>query len=273
MTMSNVLDATAENFAELVVKGSASRHILVDFWAPWCNPCQQLKPMLEALTSEYDFTLVKVNTEEQQEIAAQMGIRGIPDVRLYKDGVEVDRFSGALPEPELRAFLERYLPSALDAQLEAAVALVAAGDDAAATNAFNQLLVANPESGKVKLAAAQFLIQCGKSDDAMTVLRTIKMGDAEHDTAQTLLAMGELNQACAKLGDSEGLDRLYAEAACAAVAEEYEKAFDTLLQIVLKDKAYNDGAARKAMVLLFDAIGRASPLVQTYQRRLAMYLN
>lgn len=271
--MSNIFDATAENFAELVIKASASRYILVDFWAPWCNPCQQLKPMLEALTGEYDFALVKVNTEEQQAIAAQLGIRGIPDVRLYKDGMEVDRFSGALPESEVRAFLEKHLPSALDGELEAVVALIAAGDDEAATAAFNQLLAANPQSGKVKLAAAQFLIQGGKSDEAMTVLRSITLGDAEYDTAQTLLAMGELHQACGKLSVSEGLDKLYAEAACAAVAEEYERAFETFLQIILKDKGYNDGAARKAMVLLFDALGRANPLVQTYTRRLAMYLN
>ncbi len=271
--MSNIFDATAENFAELVIKGSASRYILVDFWAPWCNPCQQLKPMLEALTAEYDFTLVKVNTEEEQEIAAQLGIRGIPDVRLYKDGVEVDRFSGALPEGEVRAFLEKHLPSALDGEIEAAMMLAANGDEERATAAFNQLLAANPESSKLKLAAAKFLIQSDKGDDAMTVLRTIKPGDAEYEAAQAMLAMGELHQACGRLEGSEGLDRLYAEAACAAVAGEYEKAFDTLLQIILKEKGYNDGAARKAMVTLFDALGRDNPLVQTYTRRLAMYLN
>lgn len=271
--MSNTFEATAENFAELVIKGSASRYILVDFWAPWCNPCQQLKPMLEALTAEYDFTLVKVDTQQEQELAAQLGIRGIPDVRLFKDGEVIDSFTGALPEGELRAFLERHLPSALDGQLEEVLALVAAGDDEGATAAFNKLLAANPESGKVKLAAAQFLIQCGKGGDGMTVLRSIKLSDAEYDAAQSLLAMGELNEACGNLESVDGLDRLYAEAACAAVAGEYEKSFDTFLQIILKDKSYNDGAARKAMITLFDALGRESTLVQTYTRRLAMYLN
>lgn len=271
--MSNIFDASAENFAELVHAGSAGRHVLVDFWAPWCNPCQQLKPMLEALTAEYDFTLVKVNTEEEQALAAQLGIRGIPDVRLYLDGVEVDRFSGALPEGEVRAFLEKHLPSQLDAQLEEAMALAAAGNGAGASAAFNALLAANPDSGKVKLATAKFLIAAGKGDDAITVLRAIKPGDAEYDSARAMLALGELHQACGKLETTEGLDRLYAEAACAALAEEYEKAFDTFLQIILKDKTYNDGAARKAMVTLFDALGRNTPLVQTYTRRLAMYLN
>lgn len=271
--MNRIFDATAENFAELVIKGSASNYVLVDFWAPWCNPCQQLKPMLEALTAEYDFTLVKVNTEEEQELAAQMGIRGIPDVRLYKDGDVIDRFSGALPEAELRAFLERHLPSQLDGELEEVLALVASGDDEAATSAFNQLLAANPESGKVKLAAAQFLIQSGKADDGMTVLRTIRATDAEYEAAQAMLAMGELSEACAALASVEGLDKLYAEASCAAMAQQYEKAFDTFLQIILKDKNYNEGAARKAMVTLFDAIGREHPMVQGYSRKLAMYLN
>jgi putative thioredoxin len=194
-------------------------------------------------------------------------------VRLYKDGVEVDRFSGALPEGEVRAFLEKYLPSALDGQIEAAMMLAAGGDVEGATAAFNQLLAANQESGKVKLAAARFLIQDGKGDEAMTVLRAIKPDDAEYGSAQAMLAMGELHQACANLENSEALDRLYAEAACAAVAGEYEQAFDTFLQIILKDKTYNDGAARKAMVTLFDALGRDNPMVQGYTRRLAMYLN
>ncbi len=271
--MSTIFDATAENFAELVIKGSASRYILVDFWAPWCNPCQQLKPMLEALTAEYDFILVKVNTEEQQEIAAQLGVRGIPDVRLYKDGEEVDRFSGALPEAELRAFLEKYLPSQLDSQIEEAVGLAAGGDGEGATARFTQLLADNPQSGKVKLAAAQFLLQSGKGDDALVVLKAISPTDAEYDAAQVMLALGELRQACAAVDTSEGLDRLYAEAACAAVGQQYEQAFDGFLEIVKRDKGYNEGAARKAMVTLFDALGRDNPLVQSYQRRLAMYLN
>ncbi len=271
--MSNIFDATAETYHELVIQASASRYILVDFWATWCNPCQQLKPMLEALTAEYDFTLVKVNTEEEQELATQMGVRGIPDVRLIKDGVEVDRFSGALPEAEVREFLEKYLPSVLDGQIESVIAMVAAGDEAGATAAFNELLAANPNSGKVKLAAAQFLAQSGKSEDAMTVLKSINLGDPEYDAAQAMLAMGELHEACANLESAEGLDKLFAEAACAAIGQEYEKAFDTLLQIILKDKTYNDGAARKVMVNLFDAIGREHPMVQMYTRRLAMYLN
>jgi putative thioredoxin len=270
--MNRIFDASTENFQQLVIQGSASRYVLVDFWAPWCQPCKVLKPMLEALTSEYDFILVKVNTEENQEIAAQMGIRGIPDVRLYRDGAEVDRFSGALPEPQVRAFLEKYLASGLDNELNRAMMLAGSGDEEGATAEFNRLLADNPESGKVKLAAANFLTSQGKHDDAGTVLKAIQESDAEYPVAQAMLAMDELRHACASIDSAKGLDKDYAAASCAAISQDYERALEGFLDIVKENRDYKDGAARKAMVTLFEALGRGNELVQHYQRQLAMYL-
>lgn len=270
--MNRIFNATAENFEELVIRGSASRYILVDFWASWCQPCQVLKPILEALTSEYDFILVKINTEEEQALAAQMGVRGIPDVRLYRDGAEVDRFSGALPEAQLREFLEKYLASQLDNELNQALALAGSGDEVAATVLFNRLLADNPESGKVKLAAARFLASLDKHDDADALLKSIKESDAEYPLAKAMLAMDELRHACELIDSAEGLDRLYAEAACAAVSQAYERALAGFLEIVKQNKDYNEGAARKAMLTLFDVLGRSNEAVQHYQRQLAMYL-
>lgn len=270
--MNRIFDATAESFEQLVIQGSRSRYVLVDFWAPWCQPCKVLKPVLEALTGEYDFILVKVNTEEEQALAAQMGIRGIPDVRLFRDGAEVDRFTGALPEANVREFLERYLASGLDNELNHVMGLVANGDVDGATVQFNRLLADNPESGKVKLAAADFLTSLGKHDDANTVLKTIQESDAEYPVAQAMLAMEELRYACASVDTAEGLDRLYAEAACSAISQDFEHALEGFLDIVKQNKDYREGAARKAMLTLFDALGRSNPLVQHYQRQLAMYL-
>jgi putative thioredoxin len=271
--MNRIFDVTIENFEQIVVQGSASRYVLVDFWAPWCQPCKVLKPVLEALTSEYDFILVKVNTEEEQALAQQMGVRGIPDVRLYRNGAEVDRFSGALPEANVREFLEKYLASGLDNELNHVMALAANGDVDNATELLNQLLADNPESGKVKLATADFLTTIGKHDDANTVLNTIKESDAEYPIAKAMLAMEQLRHACTSVDTAKGLDRLYAEAACAAISQDFENALEGFLEIIKQNKEYGDGAAREAMLTLFDALGRASPLVQHYQRQLAMYLH
>jgi putative thioredoxin len=271
--MNRIFDATIDNFEQIVIQGSAGRYVLVDFWAPWCQPCKVLKPVLEALTSEYDFVLVKVNTEQDQVLAQQMGIRGIPDVRLYRDGAEVDRFSGALPEVKVREFLEKYLASGLDNELNHAMALAANDDVDAATELLNRLLADNPESGKVKLATADFLTTIGKHDDANAVLKTIKESDAEYPVAKAMLAMEALRHACASGDTAEGLDRLYAEAACAAISQDFEQALEGFLDIVKQNKDYKEGAARKAMLTLFDALGRNNELVQYYQRQLAMFLN
>jgi putative thioredoxin len=228
--------------------------------------------MLEALTDEYDFILVKINTEEEQMLAAQMGVRGIPDVRLYRDGAEVDRFSGALPEAQIREFLEKYMASRLDNELNQVLALMDNGDEESAIAQFNRLLADNPTSGKVKLAAARYLASLDKHDEANALLQSINDADAEYPVATAMLAMEGLRDACASLAGAEGLDKLYAEAACAAMSQDYERALAGFLEIVKQNKDYKDGAARKAMLTLFDALGRSDAAVQHYQRQLAMYL-
>ncbi len=270
--MTKILDANTVKFEQLVIEGSASGYILVDFWASWCQPCQALKPILEKLTNDYDFTLVKVNTEENQELAAQLGVRGIPDVRLYRDGAEVDRFSGALAENQVRSFLEKYLPSSVDAALNHVVELASSGDEEAANEAFNRLLKDHPDSGKIKLAAAQYLASQGEHADATEMLLSISASEPEYAAARAILSMDELRLACESGEGAEGLDKDFADAACAAMSQQFEQALDGFLQIVKQDRNYNDGAAHKAMLTMFNVIGRENELVQRYQRLLASAL-
>jgi putative thioredoxin len=126
----HVVSVTTESFHQVVVQGSHERPVLVDFWADWCAPCRMLMPVLASIADSYGGKLLvaKVNTEEEQGLAAEYGIRSLPTVQLFKDGRPVDQFMGALPEPQIRQFLEQHLPRESDQLLARAQGLLSAGD-------------------------------------------------------------------------------------------------------------------------------------------------
>ena len=125
-----IIDLTLENFEQVVLRDSQQTPVLIDFWASWCQPCQILMPLLSKLAEEYQgkFILAKLNTEEQQEIAAQFGIRSIPTVKLFKDGAQVDEFAGALPENDIRTFLDKHIPRETNSVLAQAEHMMAMGN-------------------------------------------------------------------------------------------------------------------------------------------------
>ena len=144
----HIFDVTAENFQQIVVNGSFEAPVLVDFWAEWCQPCKMLMPLLAKLAEEYGgkFILAKINTEEQQALAGQFGIRSIPTVKLFLQGAEIDEFAGALPETEIRAFLDRHLPRESDGVASADEQLSAAGDEQGALDALAPAQAADPDN-------------------------------------------------------------------------------------------------------------------------------
>ena len=142
MTAANVIEVGMENFREVVLEGSKKAPVVVDFWAPWCAPCRALTPVLEKLAREYDgkFTLAKINSDQNQQLAAEFGVRGIPAVKAVVDGQLVDEFTGALPESQVRAFLERVVPSSAELVRKQALERMASGDDVQALELLDQAL-------------------------------------------------------------------------------------------------------------------------------------
>ena len=271
--MGLIYDVTDENFEEIVVEKSYKRPVVIDFWAPWCGPCRVLKPLLEKLSGEYGFILAKINTDENPHIAQEFGVSGIPDVRIFINGKEVERFVGALPEPRLREVLSKYIKSEADELLEQAKMEFMAGNLSKAEEIYEKLLNEYPENKKIALEAAQFFIREGRLEKAQELLNSIKEYHKEYfSKAQALKELIKFKSWCEEMKAENELDRLLKEGACLTLQEKYKEALDKFLKVVQLDKKYRDEAGRKSMVAIFNLLGEGSPLTKEYRKKLAMWL-
>ncbi|OOZ42543.1 thioredoxin [Solemya elarraichensis gill symbiont] len=279
-----MIDITPENFGSVVVEGSLQVPVLVDFWADWCEPCKALIPVLEKLVDEYQgkFILAKVNTEEQQEIAAHFQIRSIPAVKLFKGGQPVDEFMGALPEAEIRAFLDKHIANESNGQLEQAQQMIHEGRTDEAALLIQQLLDEDAANPQAIIAFAQLKLAIGEKDAAQQALESLPLDEQQKPEvaamkAQMLfesvaLAAPPIEELQQKLQQDDGdSEARYQLAAQLVMQNQLEAALDELLLIVQKDRAYGDDAARKAMIQVFDIIGD-HPIISTYRSRMFNYL-
>jgi len=275
-----VIEVTEENYQNAVVEQSMQVPVLVDFWASWCQPCQMLMPILAKLADDYrgKFILAKINTEEQQALAARFGIRSIPTVKLFRNGEPVDEFAGALPEAEIRKFLDKHIPRESDALVEQAQQLLLQGDAEAALALLEQARASDPANGNIDLALAQTHAAAGditKSEEILARLPADLRDKPEVRTLQGLLffeglladAPAEEELARRLEADADDAEARYLLAAHHAVNQRYEEAMDALLQLMKKNRDYGDDAARKALLKLFDVLGD-DPLVPRYRSRM-----
>jgi putative thioredoxin len=290
-----IKDSSVAGFQADVIDQSVSVPVLVDFWAPWCGPCRQLGPALEKIVTEAGgkVKLVKVNIDENQALAGQMGVRSIPAVFAFSGGQPVDGFMGALPESDIRAFVEKILAAApagdgdMNAQIEQALAAanqaMAANQPEQAINIYGIILQQMPEHAAALIGLARAFIASGTLEQALQTLELVpeeeKSGEA-YAAAQAALKLaeqagelGEVDELRTRLeGDANDHQARMDLAILHNAAGKREEAASALLEIVKRDREWNEDGGRKKLLEFFEAWGASDPAAIAGRKKLSRLL-
>ncbi len=297
-----MINVTVETFDAEVIEASNHLPVLVDFWAPWCGPCKVIGPLLEKIETDYEgrFKLVKIDSDQEQEISQAFGIRSIPTCVLLVGGKPVDGFMGALPESQIKAFLDKHMPPADVMEAEVTAVEVsdapAANDPAAIRETLHQAMLKAPDDESARFDYIKLLLNAGEVDAAKVAFapviaktalvrkfdalqRWMNAIDFKTDRANTAEAVSALDAKIAT--NKRDFDTRFAKAQVLIANQQWTAAMDELLEILMRDKAWSEELARKTFIAILDIIeppkvkvadGQIPPVdptVATYRRRLS----